>query len=389
MRFVREKPIPFVRRLACVSTAAVACRRRTHRGPSGQWRRDATNTTGVPFAAAISAVLLAACSKKPTNLTEPPRPVIFQEVSEVHGTETRTFTGVLKASGLATLGFEVPGRITQMLAVEGRRYEKGAVLAQLDVANFQADLSRAEAEALQANEELKRTDQLYATNNASKAQLDAAIATQRAAAAALQVAQKKVADGTLTMPYDGVIEELINDVQSVVAQGTPVLAIQGEGAMRLDIGVPAEVIAQVQVGMAASVTIQTVSIKGVPATVRKISPQASPNGTYLVNLDLTETPPEIRGGMDAEARMAFSNPRGNVMLVEAAAVVSGVEDKPYVWTLTSTSSTNGKVAKTPVSLGELRAGGQMEILDGLEAGQRVVTRGVHRLKHGQTVKLPE
>ena len=87
--------------------------------------------------------------------------------------------------------------------------------------------------------------------------------------------------------------------------------------------------------------------------------------------------------------MKFSNPRGQFVLVESAAVVSGVTQEPYVWILTNTSKTEGTVTKRSVTIGELRGDGQIEIRHGLQAGDIVVTRGVHRLSEGQKVKLPE
>lgn len=336
------------------------------------------------------SIFVASCSKKSSSLPEPPlRPVITQIVADVVGTETRTFTGVIEASGLATLGFEVPGRIIEMIAVEGRTYRQGDVLAILDVANLEADLSRAEAEALKANEELKRTDQLFASSNASRAQFDSAIAAQLGADASLRIARKKVADGTLTMPYDGVIEDVLLDEQSVVAQGAQVLTIQGKGAMRLDIGVPAEVISEVKVGKLATVKVTSISEKPIQAKVRKVSPQALKNGTYVVNLDLVSAPTEIRGGMDAEAQMDFVNPRGKAVHVESAAIVGSADSNSYVWVVTNTSQNVGVVKKHPVTIGAQSGEGEMEVSDGLAPGDEVVTRGAHRFTDGQRVKLIE
>ena len=83
---------------------------------------------------------------------------------------------------------------------------------------------------MRANEELRRTSQLFESSNASRAQLDSAIAARRSAAASLEIAERKVTNGTLTMPYPGIVEDVLLDEQSVVAQGASVLNIQGKGA---------------------------------------------------------------------------------------------------------------------------------------------------------------
>ncbi len=342
------------------------------------------------FPLALTCIFLASCGKKAAEpIAYPPRPVIVQTIAAPSGTETRTFSGVTKAAGGTTLGFEVAGRIISVPAQEGQLYQKGDILAQLDVSNYEADLRKAEAEALNANEELKRTQQLFESSNSSRTQFDSAIAAQRSAAASLTVARKKVADGTLLMPYDGVIQEVIADEQNVVAAGNEVVRIQGGGNMEATIAVPAEVIAAVSVGMPATVEVGKLTPKPLPATVKKTSPQASQNATYKVTLSLSDVPAGVRGGMDAEAGIVFPNPLGETVRAESAAVVSESGGAPFVWTISPTSGGQGTVSKRMVKIGKLSTEGTLEILDGLSPGEIVVTRGVHHLSEGAVVTITE
>ena len=197
-------------------------------------------------------------------------------------------------------------------------------------------------------------------------------------------------NGTLTMPYDGVVEEVLLDEQSVVAQGAQVLTIQGKGAMELEISVPAEIISQVQVGNAAEVLVKSITEELIGAVVGKISPQASGNGTYLVSLDLVDAPKETRGGMDAEAQMSFENPRGNVVHVDSAAIIGSSDQSSFVWVVTNVSGNEGEVEKRSVETGNLSGDGEIEILKGqLKPGEAVVIRGANRLSEGQKVTLLE
>lgn len=337
----------------------------------------------------FTILILVSCQKEEEPVTYPPRAVVVQRLAEPVGAEIRTFSGVIEASGGTTLGFEVAGRITQMVAQEGGAYREGDVLAQLDVSNLEAELRRAEAESERANEELKRVQQLFESDNASRAQFDSAIAAQRSATANLTVARKSVADGTLKMPYDGVIEDVIADAQNVVAAGAPVLSIQGDGAMEMKIGVPAETLSSLEVDMAVTVRVGRIEEDGIPAKIRKISPQASANATYEVTLLLENAGPDIRGGMDAEADITFANPEGLTLRVDSAAVVSSPDASPFVWVWSETSDGEGQVHKRPVRIGELRENGEIEILEGTKAGELVVIRGAHRLSEGTVATVLE
>ena len=210
------------------------------------------------------------CSKEKPPATSEPRTAITHVVAEPQLEITRKFNGVSQASDSAELGFEISGRIIELPAVSGTKYPKGTVLAKLDTTSYEAALRQTQAEATRTQEELKRVQQLFETGNASKASLDQAIAAQKIASAAVESAQKTVSNGVLRMPYDGVIGDVLQDKQEVVSAGTPVMTVQGEGGMEIEIGVTAEYIGAVKVGMKAKVNFPTVSKDAMNATVTKV-----------------------------------------------------------------------------------------------------------------------
>ena len=335
----------------------------------------------------ISALYLSGCGKNEPPKEEPIRPVIVQRVGEPLVNEERSFTGVIKAAGLTTLGFESPGRILEVIAKEGQHYKSGDVLVRLDVSNLEADERRAAADARQANEELKRIQQLFESGNASRAQFDTAIAAQQSTKAGLEIANKKVNDGVLKMPYDGVIENVLVDVQNVVSVGTQAVSIQGNGSMKMEIGVPSEVVNRISVNMPAKVKANTFPAGTINAFVEKVFPQATQNGTYPVTLVLKDPGPELRSGMDAEAQMEFKNENGVVLLIELTAIVASPDGQRFVWVASGDSSDDATVKRRLVKIGELRGDGQIEVLSGLNPGEQIVIRGARSLKEDLKVKI--
>lgn len=337
----------------------------------------------------LTAISLAGCGGKKAEEPLPPRPVVTYRVTEPVSYIDRSFSGSTAVAGSVQFGFEIGGRIVELKAVAGRRYEKDEVLAQLDTASLQEDVRRAEAESIRAGQELGRVQQMYEADNASKGDLDAAIATQKSAEAALANAKRNVLNGTLRMPYDGLIGEVLLEVQDIVTAGTPVVIVQGEGPLEMEIGVPAELIEQVRPGMTGSIQLGSVQDQTFKGTVKEVTPRASQNTTYPVSFRIEPVEGvKLVEGMDGEATLRFSNPQGSVMTVPAAGVVASPGGSRYVWVVESKGDGGlGVVRKQEVEIGQLRAHGHVEILEGLEAGALVVSRGAHQLEPGIEVSM--
>lgn len=336
---------------------------------------------------AILAAITVSCSKKSPPVRTEPRAVITHVVQEPQLTIIRQFTGVSQAADSAELGFEITGRIIDLPATSGKRYRRGAVLARLDTTSLNAQLRQAQAEATRSREELKRVQQLFETGNSSKAALDQAIASQKSAAAAQESAARAVANGVLKMPYDGIIGDVLKEKQEVVSAGTPVLRVQGDGSMEIVIGVTAEYINSIQVGMKARVAFPTINKAALAATVKKVSPQASANTTYPVTLSIDEHHAKLRDGLDGEASLKLPNPNGALIRVPVSCIVGAAGDQQYVFVIQKTGEQLGIVEKRSVELGELAENATVEILKGLEAGETILARGVHRIEPGTEVRL--
>ena len=341
-----------------------------------------------------SAVLVLAicsfsgCAPPAAPTPVPPRPVIVSLVEPAKATVTRSFSGVTRAANSAEVAFEIPGRITEIVAVRGRRYEAGEVLARLDVTTVEAELRSAKAESTRAGEELRRVQQLFETDNASRAQFDSALAMQQTAQANLAAATKRVEVGTIRMPYSGVIGDVLKEEQEFVAAGTPLIRIQGDGGMELEVGIPSDIIPSVDTGMSAVVTLGSLPGSEISGQVSKVSREVTRNTTFVVTISLTAPSGlEIREGLDGEAAFELPIPPGPSLTVPAECVVGAPPKSTFVWTVKRATDGTGRVERREVTTGSLRPSGQIEILQGIEAGQLVVTRGVHQLMAGQAVRV--
>jgi len=320
-----------------------------------------------------------------------PRPVITYQVPESASESVRRFSGETKAARSVELGFELSGRIDAIIAEEGKRYTKGSILAQIDPASANADLQNAEAQALQAIQQLRRTHELLESGNASQADFDAAIASQKATEAKLASAKLAVKYTNLVMPYDGVVSAIPADVNQVVSAGTPVVSIQGNLGMDFEVGVPTNVIARIQEEQEVALTISDLPDEKITGVVTKISPIASSNTTYPITISIrnSEKIPNLRSGLDGEALFSFPNMEAKGLSIPGSAIQSLPDGTNFVWLIDTPENPTSSVTRTLVTVGELTGQGKIEILTGLNPGQFVVSKGIESLVPGMEVTLPK
>lgn len=342
--------------------------------------------------AVVAAVAGVGCGKDEAPEVEKPRLVITVEVPAIEGTVERIFSGLATSASGGGISFEVGGRVTSVSAKTGQTYQEGDELAKLDPTDYLNQLANAKAQLTEAEQSLLQTEELFAIQNATKAQFDAAAARRDALAAQFASAQKKVDDCILRMPYAGVMGDVDLDEQTVVAAGKVVMTIQKSGGVEFEAGLPAGIVGEVSVGMAGVVTLGAIGGgTSWDAEVITVSRQAGGNTTYPVNLAIKGDTSEIRDGMDGEVALTLKNADGAALFLPAECVFGRAEGEQYVWVIAGAEGESGvgvaerrKVEMT----GRVGVGGTVGIKAGGGAtpGERIVSRGVGVLKNGQEVR---
>src|SRR5262249_40718566 len=144
----------------------------------------------------------------------------------------------------------------------GDRVKPGDLLARIDPTDYELAVKTAEANLAAAERQVdtagftrKRTEQLFAKNFASQAQVDdavmgyqQAVSTHDAAASALEQAKHQVAYSELRSDQNGIVTAINADIGQVVSAGAPVVAVAIDGEKEVQIAVPETDIAQFQPG---------------------------------------------------------------------------------------------------------------------------------------------
>ncbi|MDA7866465.1 efflux RND transporter periplasmic adaptor subunit [Verrucomicrobia bacterium] len=314
-----------------------------------------------------------------------PRVVKTFQVSEPSETYQRSFSGQLKASEGTGIGFQVNGRILDLDVKVGSRIEAEEVLARLDDSDYQNQLADANAKLSQARKELQRTRLLFEAENASQSQIDSATARSLSAEAAAELAARRVTDCVLKMPYTGLIGEVRAEKQQVVSAGQVIVTIQGEEGLEFEIGVPADLVGAIENGQIVSIEVGGKDDLIYSGEVTEISPQVAENTTYPVVITIDQADGQIRAGMDGVAIVELPSGTASLMLIPFESVVAQADNDPFVWVVEVLGNGLGKLGRQVVVLGSLAADGMIGVVSGLETGDVIVSRGVHRVEAGMEV----
>jgi RND family efflux transporter MFP subunit len=200
---------------------------------------------------------------------------------------SRRFTGQIEAAARTDLGFELSGRIADVLVEEGDVVARGAVLARLDIsaliperAALEAELAALAADAELARLTLARNDALTERGFRSVAAQDEARLTLARAEAGMAALRARIAGvdvrlekSVLTAPYDARIGARMGEPGQTAAAGQSVLVLFDAAPARARVGLPPDLAAALAVG--DRVTVESAGAV-MDAVVRQIRPDLDP-----------------------------------------------------------------------------------------------------------------
>lgn len=305
----------------------------------------------------------------------PPASVRVAVVEDKPHPASEDVVGTVRAKLAARVESKMSGRIAQLLVAPGQGVKRGDLLLLIDAGEVQAKLDQAGAVLAQAQKDFDRLKPLLASNAISKQDFDAADARLRVAKSAVAEAETMLGYTKITAPFDGVITRKLADVGDFAMPGKPLLEMESPAVLRFEADVPEALVDQIKLGSLLPVKLN--SVPGViSAKVTEIAPVADPGSrTFLVKLDLPPTP-GLRAGQFGRVRVPVGTSRTPRVPAEAVAVNGQMEFVTVV--------SDGRARLRIVKAGR-RGDGRIEIISGLDAGERIVIEGA--AKDGQRVEV--
>ncbi|MFO1207364.1 MAG: efflux RND transporter periplasmic adaptor subunit [Burkholderiales bacterium] len=341
--------------------------------------------------------LLAGCGREEARHEQaPPVRTVQAVVSDqrLHA----TYSGEVRARYETDLGFRVGGKILEREVEVGSAVRSGDALTRLDpqdlrlnILSARSQLEAASSDYQQAAADLERYRNLLNKRFISEAEFDRRRNQERVAKARLAqaraelgVAENQAAYATLHADGDGVITAILAESGQVVAAGQTVMRMARGGEREVVISVPENRLNELKAASDIRVNLWADPTVTYHAQVREVSPGAEPvTRTYTVKVSILDADPRVRLGMTANVLLGSALAEQAIELPLAA--LYRKDGAAAVWVVDPATAT---VNLVPVRLGEYHEN-TFTVLQGLKAGDRVVTAGVHKLVPGQKVRFPD
>ncbi|MDR5907283.1 efflux RND transporter periplasmic adaptor subunit [Franzmannia qiaohouensis] len=358
----------------------------------------------------LLALALIGCDSAPPA-EEALRPVRTQLVEPGVPDAERRLPGRLEAGANRRLSFRLDGQLDAFEVSVGERVAAGQPLARLDSTDItlqrdqaQAGLASAAATAANAEAEWQRARRLYEAGSAPARQLDAARAQvesaraqQRSAERQLALAERQLGFAELDSPGACRVAQRLVEAGENVGAGQPVLVLAcGEG-MDVRAALSEDLLERVEEGDRVEVELPLLGLT-LQGRVAEIGlPLQPPQATWPLRVSLEvgddSASATLTPGMAAEIRLPQAANGADSLWVPMAAV--GEDDAGhYVYVALEEDAAEtdandrplAQIERREIGLGR-RQGESLEIVAGLDAGERLVVAGMSRISDGQRVRL--
>ncbi len=293
--------------------------------------------------------------------------------------------GSLKSAQGVMLRPEVSGRISKLGFAEGALVRRGQLLVQLDDTLQQAQLQQARAQASIARTNLQRSRELQAQAFVSQSAVDQNSAALEVAEAQVSLAQAQVARMKVLAPFDGTAGLRVVDVGDYVKDGADLVNLEDLSSLRVQFAVPERYIDRLRAGQAVEVAVDAYPGRLFKARVLATDSQVEASGRALQVLAQVDNPGlQLKPGMFARPRVVFAVRADAVVVPEEALVPLGT--RQLLFKVVSGAGGQQVAQRLEAKVG-LRLPGRVEILEGVQAGDEVVTAGHGRLLRGDNIPV--
>ncbi len=336
------------------------------------------------LAACALGTLLAACQpaeeagSKVGKRERPPQLVETTTCASRAISHSVTRTGTLRALREVRLFNQEEGQVSALPYSEGDAVDKGTVIARLDDTLLRAQLDKAVATRKQAASDLERLTRLKSRDMISDDVLNRSDTALLVAEAELALLRARLGYSTIKAPFSGLVSARMLEPGDVAPRFTHLLTLFDPGSLVIEVTLSELLLPQVKMGAEVPVRIDALGDITHPGRVLRVHPTIdSRTRLGLVEIALDSPPPGARPGQ--LGRVDLKLPAAMRRVIPYPALRRDTQGE-FVYRVA-----DGKVRRSTVRSG-LLLGDDIEIVEGLEDGARIVLRGFLGLSDGSAVR---
>lgn len=342
----------------------------------------------VTYLLAATCLTMAACQSTEKEAEEEVQYVKTVQAQRISGAAELSYPGKTKSSEEINVAFRVSGPIQRVFVKEGQFVRKGQLIAQMDPRDYEVQLSATQAEYEQIKADAERVIALYQEDGTTASAYDHARYGLQQITEKLAHHKNQLADTRLYAPISGYIQSKFHESGETVSAGMPVVAMFNAGDVEIEVYVPASDYARQNDLLTASCSFEVTPGKTYPLEIVRVSKEANASQLFAARLRIKGDydHQKVTPGMSTMVYVTYNAQNETSGVVVPTTAIDRQDDQSSVFVLDNAS---GTVKRRNVKTGRIDLNGNIQVLEGLDAGETVVSAGVRFITDGQKVKQME
>jgi membrane fusion protein, multidrug efflux system len=288
-------------------------------------------------------------------------------------------TGTLRPDEEVELSFETSGKIVKINFTEGTRVKKGYLLAKINDKPLQAQLEKLVAQKKLVEEQEFRQRSLLDRDAISRESYDQIVTQVQTIQADINLIKARISETELRAPFDGIIGLRYLSEGSYATTSTKIARLVKMSPLKLEFSIPERYADEVNIGFPVTFKIVGTN-KEFKASVYAVDPKIDLNTrTIVIRAIYPNNGEELKPGRFAEVALLLSQIDNTIAIPTEALIPEMEGETVYVYR-------SGKASNVKVGTG-LRTESLIQITNGLNFGDTLLTTGILQMRHNLPVVL--
>lgn len=318
------------------------------------------------------------------NMPAPTVTITAAEVEQQTWRESVTTIGNFAAVNGTMLSVQVPGVITEIHFANGDEVQQGDVLFSLDTDIDVAELERLQAQLDIATLEAARLQRLAQSESISASELARAESEVAQVRAALAAQQALLQQKTIRAPFSGALGIRRVNLGEYVAPGTQLVSLQSKAPIFLNFSLAERYRGQLNLEQTLVARVDSYLDHEFSGEITAIAPDISDTTrSVAVQATFNNSENRLKPGMFARVELAINAPREVLVIPRTA-----VQFNPFGNVVYLLEEKDGELIANQqlIRTGQVQ-GDLIEVTDGIQAGDRVASSGLLKLRNNAVVKI--
>lgn len=292
--------------------------------------------------------------------------------------ETISATGTVRADESVELQAEISGKVVSINFTEGTLVKKGDLLVKLNDSDLRANLERYRHSKDLAEGRFRRYSQLFNQKVVTQDDYDSAFSEMNVQQSFIDLYEAQIEKTEIRAPFDGVVGLRYVSVGALVTASTQIATLQRLDELKIDFSVPEKYAGRIKVGSDIRFSVAD-GLRQYSGRIYAIDPRID-SGTRSLMVRAVGANPDgsLLSGAFTNVVVPLQQ-LADAMLIPAEAVIPGLDEK-NVFVIQ-----DGVAQRRAVETGS-RTSTQVQILSGLQPGDRVITSGLQTMRANQPVE---